>query len=64
MRRKSIGKNMLSHYKQIRMVFAESFTYTSEKLFPPLLHIWLFSTNHASCAMSWNLGPLSLAVMS
>ena len=63
MRRKSIGKNMLSHYKQIRMVFAESFTYTSEKLFPSLLHFWLFSTNHGSCATSWNPGPLSLAVM-
>ena len=45
-RGKSISKNMLNHYKNIRMVFAESFTYTSQKLFPPLLHFWLFSTNH------------------
>ena len=63
MRRKSIGKNMLSHYKQIRMVFAKSFTYTSQKLFIPLLHFWLFSTNHGSCATSWNPGPLSLAAL-
>ena len=64
MKEKSMGKYTLNHYKQIRMIFAKSFTYTSEKLLPPLLYFWLFSTNHGSCATSWNLGPLSLAVMS
>ena len=60
---KSISKNTLNHHKQIWTIFAESFTYTSEKLFPSLLHFWLFSTNHGSCATSWNPGPLSLAAM-
>ena len=63
MRGKSIGKNRLNHYKQISMIFAESFTYTSEKLFPPLLYFWLFSTNHGSCPTFWDPGPLSLAAM-
>ena len=57
------SKPQLNHYKKIQTIFAESFTYTSEKLFPPNLHSWFFSTNHGSCAMSWNSGPLSLAVM-
>ena len=63
MRGKSIGKNTLSHYKKLCIIFSESFTYTSEKLFPPLLYFWLVSTNHGSCATSWNPGPLSLAAL-
>ena len=55
-------KTQLNHNKQI-WIFAESFTYTSEKLFPPLLYFWLFSTNHGSCPTFWDPGPLSLAAM-
>ena len=57
------SKLWLNHYKQIRMIFAESFTNTSEKLLSPLLHFWLFSMNHGSFPTSWDPGPLSLAAM-
>ena len=63
MSEKSIGKNTLNIYKQIGMIFTKSFTYPSEKLFPPLLYFWLFSTNHGSCPTFWDPGPLSLAAM-
>ena len=56
-------KPQLNHYTQIWMIFAESFTQTSENLFPHILHSWLFSTNHGSCPNSWDPGPLSLAAM-
>ena len=54
---------LLNHYTQIWMIFAESFTQTSENLFPRIFHSWLFSTNHGSCPTSWDPGPLSLAAM-
>ena len=56
-------KPQLNHYKQIQMIFANSFTYTSENLFPPILHLWIFTTTHVSCPTSWDPCPLSLAVM-
>ena len=57
------SKPQLNHYKKIQMIIAESFTQTSENLFPPISHTWLFSTYHGSCPASWDSGPLSLAAM-
>ena len=61
-KKNQLVKTQFNHNKQI-WIFAESFTYSSEKLFPPLLHFWLFSTNHGCCPTSWDPGPLSLAAM-
>ena len=57
------SKPQHNHYTESQMIFAESFTKTSENLFSPILHSWLFSTNHGSCPTSWDPGPLSLAAM-
>ena len=57
------SKPQHNHYTQSRMIFGESFTKISENFFPPILHSWLFSTNHGSCPTSWDPGPLSLAAM-
>ena len=54
-------KPHLNHNKQIWMIFAKFFTYTSENSFPPILHLWMFSNNHVSCTISWDHFPLSLA---
>ena len=57
------SKPQLNHYKKTQMIIAESFTQTSEKLFPPISHTWLFSTYRGSCPASWDSGPLSLAAL-
>ena len=57
------SKPQLNHYKQIWIIFAKSFTYTSENMFPLNLHLWIFSNNHVSCPISWDPCPLSLAGM-
>ena len=53
----------LNHYTQSWMIFAESSPWTSENLFPPISHSWLFSTNHGYCPTSWDAGSLSIAAM-
>ena len=57
------SKPQHNHYTESQMIFAESFTKTSENLFSPILHSWLFSTNHGSCPTSWDAGSLSIAAM-